>query len=90
MSARFGQAVRRLRQQRGWSVEKLASLMAEAGCPINRQALNRLETWSSRYVTLDEAVALAAIFGTTVERLTAATCGECGAPLVAPAGDQLE
>jgi transcriptional regulator with XRE-family HTH domain len=52
------------RKRRGWSNAELARRMAEAGCPINQSAIQKIEHGNPRRtISLDEAHALAEVFG---------------------------
>lgn len=76
--------MRRLRNERGWSVAQLAEKITQAGVPISSGALTKCET-AGRQLTLLEALAVARLFAMTVEELAAETpCSVCvGSP---PAG----
>jgi transcriptional regulator with XRE-family HTH domain len=66
---RFGRAVRRLRDDYGWSQPELARAFAEAGgTPRNATGITRLER-GSRRVSLGEAVILARVLGSTVDEM---------------------
>lgn len=59
------------RSRRGWSTDELARRVTEAGCPINQSAIWRIESGEPRRkITLDEAYALARVFGIEVSDLT--------------------
>jgi transcriptional regulator with XRE-family HTH domain len=59
-----------LRKKKGWSNAELAKRMTDAGCPINQSAIQKIEHGDPRRtISLDEALALADVFGTTVEEL---------------------
>ncbi len=66
------------RERRGMSYEGLARRMTDAGCPINQSALYKIEKGTKRpggvvgpprRITVDELVALAEVFETSVEQL---------------------
>lgn len=73
-----------LRKRRRWSASKLAAAVAAyAGTPlIPRSVIANLETGRRDTVTVDEAYALAAVFGITVDQLVAdelhPECSRCG------------
>jgi hypothetical protein len=55
------------REARGWSPAVLARWMTAAGAPMNQSAIYRIENGTPRRrITVDEAVAFAWVFGTTV------------------------
>lgn len=60
--ARVAQRVAYERDRRGWSYATVARLMGEAGCPVNPTAIHKIEK-AGRTISLDEAVALAKVFG---------------------------
>lgn len=58
------------RRQREWSYEALSRRMSEAGCPINSSAIYKIEKGDPpRKITVDELLAFASVFETTVEDL---------------------
>lgn len=59
------------RERRGWSTAELARRMTEAGVPVNQSAIYKIEKGTPRRtISLDEARALAQIFGlSSVEEL---------------------
>ncbi|RIK16417.1 MAG: hypothetical protein DCC50_05015 [Acidobacteria bacterium] len=58
------------REQRGWTYDALAKRMTEAGCSIDKSAIYKIEKGSPpRRITVDELVALARVFETSVEEL---------------------
>jgi transcriptional regulator with XRE-family HTH domain len=60
------------REKRALSYEALAGLMTDAGCAMAGTAIFRIETGNPRRrITVDELVAFAAVFDTTVEDLLA-------------------
>ncbi|MBK8294918.1 MAG: helix-turn-helix transcriptional regulator [Solirubrobacterales bacterium] len=69
-SAAFGHRMRRLRVARGWSIRDIAEKLVEVGHPANEATIHRTET-GKRRVTLDEAIPIAAVLGTTVTALVA-------------------
>lgn len=64
----LGRRVKGHRQAREWSQEELASKMIEAGFPWTQSIVTRTET-ATRPVRVDEAAALAALFGVGVDEL---------------------
>lgn len=59
------------RKARGLGVDALAKLMTEAGCPIAGSAIYRIESGDPpRRITFDEAVAIASVFGLSLEDLS--------------------
>jgi transcriptional regulator with XRE-family HTH domain len=60
------------REGRGLSYEALAKLMTDEGCPLVGSAIYRIEKGDPpRHITVDEVVAFARVFGTTVPKLLA-------------------
>lgn len=58
------------RQERGWSLEGLAKRMSDAGCNINASAIFKIEKGDPpRRISVDELVALAAVFAERVDDL---------------------
>lgn len=58
------------REARGWSPEQLAKRMTEAGCPISTSAIYKIESDTDRRkISLDEATAMAAAFGISLQEL---------------------
>lgn len=58
------------REQRGWSPASLAERMTKAGCQMSQSAVWKIENGRPRRrITVDEAVAFAAVFETTLEKL---------------------
>jgi transcriptional regulator with XRE-family HTH domain len=58
------------RTERGWSYEALAKKMTDAGCSIQASAIYKIEKMDPpRRITVDELIALAQVFRTTVENL---------------------
>jgi transcriptional regulator with XRE-family HTH domain len=64
----IGPQVRKLREERGWSLDDLATEFVREGIFISPQTLNRVEK-RQEFVGTVEVVAFAAIFRTGVERL---------------------
>lgn len=59
---RFAQRIRAFRNALDWSAQKLADRLAEQGHPeLTRVAISKIENLS-RGISLDEAVALCAVF----------------------------
>lgn len=66
----LAQRIQMERERRGWSYEGLAKRMTDAGCPINQSALYKVEQGQPRRrITVDELVAMARVFETSVEDL---------------------
>lgn len=76
--------MRRLRQERGWSVAQLSRELAANGYDIFRTTLSNLEAGTTKGVSIDLAVALAQTFGVTLDQLADTSCAQCGG--VPPAG----
>ena len=58
------------REKRGMTYEGLAKRMTDAGCPINQSAIFKIEKAEPRRrITVNEIVALATVFGVTVNDL---------------------
>jgi transcriptional regulator with XRE-family HTH domain len=58
------------RERRGWSPGGLARLMTKAGCPMNQSSIWKIENGEPRRkITVDEAIAFAKVFETTLEEL---------------------
>jgi transcriptional regulator with XRE-family HTH domain len=77
--------IRRLREQRQWAYRDVEERLAQAGRPIPALAQSAIDA-GERHVDADDLVALAAVFGLSVEELLQppADCATChGAP---PAG----
>lgn len=71
--------MRRHRQARSWSAARLAEEMTKVGVPFDKTVVANLEHGRRRFVTIDEAYALADLFGVTVDQLTTvAACDTCG------------
>lgn len=61
------------REQRSWSPGGLADQMTKAGCPMNQSAIWKIENGNPRRkITVDELLAFARVFETTVEDLLVA------------------
>lgn len=78
-------AVRKVRQERGWTVQHLADLMTAQGCPTDRSVLAKLETRKRGHLTVDELYALAGAFGLPVRLLMpdgppCRSCADCPPP----------
>ena len=58
----FRQRLRQVRQARNWTQPELAAKLSDQGAEITAFTINRLEN-SNRGVSLDEAVAIAAVLG---------------------------
>jgi transcriptional regulator with XRE-family HTH domain len=75
--------VRLLRKVRGWSAQRLADNVAEAGHVLPRVAVAKIEK-CGRMVTVDDLVAIASGFGVPAAMLIEVLCEVCcGSP---PAG----
>lgn len=72
VEAHIGHRVRQMRQQRGWSQRELADRMSAAGFTVWRQTTVAKTEVAERPLRVNEAVALAALFGMTIEQLAAA------------------
>lgn len=57
------------RESRGWSLAVLAERLTDAGCPMDRATAYQVER-GNRRITWDESVALARVFGVTLDDLT--------------------
>jgi transcriptional regulator with XRE-family HTH domain len=58
------------RLKRGWSTAELARRMADEGVPVNQSSIYKIENGEPRRtISLDEAHALAKIFGLSLEKL---------------------
>jgi transcriptional regulator with XRE-family HTH domain len=58
------------RERREWSPGGLARLMTKAGCPMNQSSIWKIENGEPRRkITVDEAIAFAKVFDTTLEKL---------------------
>lgn len=66
----------RLRRARGWSAERLASALTQAGRPTRRSTLANVESLHSR-IPADLLVALAEVLGVPVGALAALECVMC-------------
>lgn len=56
------------REQEDMTYDALARAMTEAGCPVDRSAIHRIEKGSPRRtISVDELVAVSVVFGKTVE-----------------------
>jgi transcriptional regulator with XRE-family HTH domain len=73
-----GLRIKKMRQARGWSVQRVADAMNNNGHPIQRTTVAKIEIdngENQRHMTVDELCAFAAVFGVSIEQI----CG--GAPL---------
>ncbi len=62
--------IERERSARGWSYEALAKQMTDAGCNIQASAIYKIEKADPpRRITVDELIALARVFGRSIEDL---------------------
>jgi transcriptional regulator with XRE-family HTH domain len=62
--------IERERRARGWSYDTLAKAMTEHGCPLTASALFKIEKSDPpRKISVDELVALAMVFDTTIDDL---------------------
>lgn len=64
--------IERERRARGWSQERLAREMAQAGCPLPQSAISKIERpgpGGRRAITLDEALAFSRVFDTPLPEL---------------------
>jgi transcriptional regulator with XRE-family HTH domain len=64
----IGPFVRRLRKERGWSLERLAHEFAHNGIRVSSQTLERVEL-QQEIITEYEILAFAAVFQTSVNNL---------------------
>lgn len=61
-------------QQRGWSQERLAKEMSEAGFPVHQSAISKIinrRDGKRRTIGVDEAIGFAKVFGVSLESLVA-------------------
>ena len=58
----FRENVRRVRQQRGWTLKELSAALAANAHPISQSALSKIEN-GTRRVDVDDAIALSAALG---------------------------
>jgi transcriptional regulator with XRE-family HTH domain len=58
----FRETVRRVRQQRGWTLKELSAALAPNAHPISQSALSKIEN-GTRRVDVDDAIALSAALG---------------------------
>lgn len=66
---RFGQRVRHLREEEGWTQPQMAEKLAEHGLgPMHVTTITKIET-GTRAVRIDEAIGIAALFEVTVDAL---------------------
>lgn len=70
--APYRKRIRRLRETRGWSQERLAQEMSVLqGRPWHQSVPSKIEK-GERHLTLDEAVVLSRLFGITLDQLVSA------------------
>lgn len=72
IAARVADRMRSLRGARGWTAQHLADAMTAAGVGWNRGVVTKLETGRRENITVDELVALAALFGVSPMELIGA------------------
>ena len=66
----LAQRIKNEREYRGWSYEALAKRLTDAGCSINGSAIFRIEKGDPpRRIAVDELIALAKVFETSIEDL---------------------
>ncbi len=71
--------MRALRHQRGWSAQRLADELTAGGYTISRDQLGNQESGRTQNITADQLLALARVFGVSIDALTtASTCPTCG------------
>jgi transcriptional regulator with XRE-family HTH domain len=59
-----------LREQREWTADALAQRMTDAGCPMDRATIYKIEKGTPpRTIDVDELVAFAGVFGLTVTQM---------------------
>ncbi|MGW4796331.1 helix-turn-helix domain-containing protein [Nonomuraea sp. NPDC004297] len=60
-------------RRRGWSQERMAQELTNAGCPTNQSSISKIVNpkpdGSRRSISIDEAIAMAQVFGTPLEEL---------------------
>jgi transcriptional regulator with XRE-family HTH domain len=61
--AKLAGRLKRERELRGWSVEKVAELMTEAGCAMSGSAVWGIEQDPPRRITVDEYLTFAKVYG---------------------------
>lgn len=76
-----GLRVRELRTTRGWKQDELASQMTQRGFPMGQTTIAKIEH-GSRFVTLDELGAFAAVFQTGLAEMFESQADEASALLV--------
>jgi transcriptional regulator with XRE-family HTH domain len=64
----FALRLRQFRQARGWTQADVSRRLATFGCRLDQSSLARVEN-GHRRIQLNEAFALAALFGLEIERL---------------------
>src|SRR5215217_3528095 len=68
--ANLAERIRREREQRHWSPADLAMKMTDSGCSISTSAIYKIEGGDPpRRIAVDELIALAQVFGATVDDL---------------------
>lgn len=68
--AHVARNIRREREQRGLTYERLAEKMTEAGCPMHGSAVYKIENSDPpRRITVNELVTFARVFGVALEDL---------------------
>lgn len=72
IAGRAAGRMRSLRGARGWTAQRLADEMTTAGIDWNRGVVTKLETGRRENITVDELVALAALFGVSPMELIGA------------------
>ncbi|SDY15226.1 Helix-turn-helix domain-containing protein [Amycolatopsis xylanica] len=63
--------VRRLRTAKGWSAQRLADECTQAGLPLTRGTVAKIETGVRKYLTADEVAVLARVLGVRESELLA-------------------
>lgn len=64
----LAQRIEELRSKEGWSFGELSQRMADAGCPIERSSLQKIERGKPRRkITVNELVAFSMVFNVEVE-----------------------
>ena len=86
---KVGERVKALREERGWSAQKLANECARAGATsLSRSAIAKIEA-SLRRLRTDEAVTLARVFGLALDDLLGPEADD-GSPHTQPADQRNE
>ncbi|MDJ0015033.1 helix-turn-helix transcriptional regulator [Rhodococcus erythropolis] len=84
--SRFGNRVRFEREQRGWSQSELAQRVSDGGISMHPSTITKIEARDAekpRSIRLDEAYALAQVFGTSLETMLGAERAYDAAEVVA-------